>query len=167
DRRWIPGRRSVVSESRCEAGVVGELETAATQRAAVRAITRFRFHGAAAQAIRRRASVVGTQSHRGRAQAGACMTRAALLLAGGAGTRLRPLSTEERPKQFLRIFDGQSLIRRTFERVRDLEVFVSTIERYREITLEEIPEIESDREIGRASCGKECEFRWWAGKEKD
>ena len=75
------------------------------------------------------------------------MTRAALLLAGGAGTRLRPLSTEERPKQFLRIFDGQSLIRRTFERVRDLEVFVSTIERYREITLEEIPEIESDRVI--------------------
>ena len=79
------------------------------------------------------------------------MTRAALLLAGGAGTRLRPLSTEDRPKQFLRIFDGQSLIRRTFERVRDLEVFVSTIERYRALTLEEIPEMTSDRVIAEPS----------------
>ena len=34
---------------------------------------------------------------------------AAVILAGGAGTRLRPLSSDENPKQFLKLFDGKSL----------------------------------------------------------
>jgi mannose-1-phosphate guanylyltransferase/mannose-6-phosphate isomerase len=75
------------------------------------------------------------------------MTHAALLLAGGIGTRLRPLSSDARPKQFLRLFDGESLLRKTWRRVRDLEVFVSTNERYRDLVLEEIPELEADRVI--------------------
>jgi mannose-1-phosphate guanylyltransferase len=75
------------------------------------------------------------------------MTRAALLLAGGAGTRLRPLSSDERPKQFLRIFDGESLLRKTWRRVRDLEVFVSTNERYRDLVREELPELDDERII--------------------
>jgi len=79
------------------------------------------------------------------------MTRAALLLAGGAGTRLHPLSSEERPKQFLRIFNGQSLLRLTYERVRDLEVFVSTNDRYRDLVREEIPELDADRAIAEPS----------------
>ena len=37
----------------------------------------------------------------------------ALLLSGGGGTRLWPLSTEQKPKQFLRVFDGQSLFQKT------------------------------------------------------
>src|SRR5438270_4024316 len=77
--------------------------------------------------------------------------RAALLLAGGAGTRLRPLSSDERPKQFLRIFEGQSLLRMTYERVRDLAVFVSTNERYRDLVREEIPELDADRIIAEPS----------------
>jgi mannose-1-phosphate guanylyltransferase len=79
------------------------------------------------------------------------MTRAALLLAGGAGTRLRPLSSDERPKQFLRIFDGESLLRKTWNRVRDLSVFVSTNERYRDLVREELPELEPDRVIAEPS----------------
>lgn len=79
------------------------------------------------------------------------MTRAALLLAGGAGTRLRPLSSDERPKQFLRIFDGRSLLRLTYERVRDLEVFVSTNERYRDLVREDLPELDADRTIAEPS----------------
>ncbi|MEA2326959.1 MAG: hypothetical protein QOE68_1918, partial [Thermoanaerobaculia bacterium] len=35
--------------------------------------------------------------------------RTSLILAGGVGSRLRPLSSDENPKQFLRIFDGASL----------------------------------------------------------
>jgi len=60
--------------------------------------------------------------------------RTALILAGGSGTRLRPLSSDENPKQFLRIFDGLSLIEKTFGRVSRLmepsSIFVSTNEQY-------------------------------------
>ena len=42
----------------------------------------------------------------------------ALLLSGGSGTRLWPLSTEATPKQFLRLFDGQSLFQKTVLRAR-------------------------------------------------
>jgi mannose-1-phosphate guanylyltransferase len=66
-------------------------------------------------------------------------TRAALLLAGGAGTRLRPLSSDENPKQFLRLWGGKSLLQLTSERVSDLDVFVSTNEMYREKVLEHVP----------------------------
>jgi mannose-1-phosphate guanylyltransferase len=68
------------------------------------------------------------------------LSRAALLLAGGAGTRLRPLSSDENPKQFLRLWGGKSLLRKTYERVRDLPVFVSTNELYREKVLADIPD---------------------------
>jgi mannose-1-phosphate guanylyltransferase len=62
------------------------------------------------------------------------MTRAALILAGGAGTRLRPLSSDDNPKQFLRIFDGVSLLEKTVDRVIPLvspqSIFISTIAQY-------------------------------------
>jgi mannose-1-phosphate guanylyltransferase/mannose-6-phosphate isomerase len=53
-----------------------------------------------------------------------------LLLAGGGGTRLWPLSTEARPKQFLPLLSKKSLLAETYERVRPLagEVFVATTE---------------------------------------
>ncbi|MEN3034103.1 MAG: mannose-1-phosphate guanylyltransferase/mannose-6-phosphate isomerase [Aquificaceae bacterium] len=41
----------------------------------------------------------------------------AIILAGGSGTRLWPLSRQMYPKQFLRIIDERSLLRATFERV--------------------------------------------------
>ena len=43
-----------------------------------------------------------------------------LLMAGGGGTRLWPLSTEERPKQFLPLLSEKSLLAETYERVRPL-----------------------------------------------
>ncbi|NRG18558.1 mannose-1-phosphate guanylyltransferase/mannose-6-phosphate isomerase [Rhizobiales bacterium] len=39
------------------------------------------------------------------------------ILSGGAGSRLWPLSRQTMPKQFLRIFDGESLFQKTVERV--------------------------------------------------
>ena len=73
------------------------------------------------------------------------MKRAAVILAGGAGTRLRPLSSDENPKQFLKLFGGQSLMQKTFARLRHAlpadAIYVSTNEQYRTKTLEHLPEL--------------------------
>jgi mannose-1-phosphate guanylyltransferase len=70
-----------------------------------------------------------------------------LLLAGGAGTRLWPLSTEERPKQFLPLLSAKSLIAETYERVRPLsgDVWVATAERYAPLVSRELPELRPER----------------------
>ena len=79
------------------------------------------------------------------------MTRAALILAGGAGTRLRPLSSDECPKQFLRLWRGRSLIEMTFARIARLvpedQIFVSTNEQYRRLTLEHLPRLKPENVI--------------------
>ncbi len=71
------------------------------------------------------------------------MTRAAVILAGGAGTRLRPLSSDENPKQFLKLFAGESLLQKTWNRLARLvdpnAIYVSTNEQYRRKTLEDLP----------------------------
>lgn len=76
------------------------------------------------------------------------MTHTALILAGGAGTRLRPLSSDENPKQFLRIFDGQSLIQKTYDRVRRLlpddAIYISTNDQYAALCREHLPQLAAD-----------------------
>jgi mannose-1-phosphate guanylyltransferase len=71
------------------------------------------------------------------------MKRAAVILAGGAGTRLRPLSSDENPKQFLKLFDGKSLLQLTWERTGRLlpadAIFVSTNVQYAEKSREHLP----------------------------
>lgn len=42
------------------------------------------------------------------------------IVAGGAGTRLWPVSREAMPKPFMRLADGRSLLQKTFERVAGL-----------------------------------------------
>ena len=44
----------------------------------------------------------------------------AVILAGGSGERFWPLSTPERPKQFLSVFGGESLIRQSVSRLGGL-----------------------------------------------
>ena len=43
-----------------------------------------------------------------------------VILSGGAGTRLWPVSREALPKPFMKLGDGRSLLLRTFERARNL-----------------------------------------------
>ncbi len=70
---------------------------------------------------------------------------ASLILAGGAGTRLWPLSTDENPKQFLRLFGGRSLLQHTYSRLALFTaadaIFVSTNERYRAQVIEQLPQL--------------------------
>jgi mannose-1-phosphate guanylyltransferase len=78
-------------------------------------------------------------------------TRAAVILAGGAGTRLRPLSSDENPKQFLKLFDGESLVQRTFGRLSPLldagAIFVSTNAEYARKVLEHLPALPAENVI--------------------
>lgn len=43
-----------------------------------------------------------------------------IILSGGCGSRLYPLSTKEYPKQFLKMFNGKSLFQLSIDRVKDL-----------------------------------------------
>ena len=59
-----------------------------------------------------------------------------ILLAGGVGSRLWPLSTEDRPKQFIPIFKEFSLFDLTLQRMNNGQLFkkpiIVTTERYLE-----------------------------------
>jgi mannose-1-phosphate guanylyltransferase len=67
----------------------------------------------------------------------------AVILAGGGGTRLWPLSRRRLPKQFLPMFDGDSLFQRTLARLLPLidpaDVYVVTDERLAALATEQAP----------------------------
>jgi len=73
----------------------------------------------------------------------------ALILAGGSGTRLWPRSTNERPKPFLALTGGESLLRETFRRAAALagaaNVFVSGRAEHARLLAAELPEVPQSR----------------------
>jgi mannose-1-phosphate guanylyltransferase len=73
----------------------------------------------------------------------------ALILAGGSGTRLWPRSTNERPKPFLKLTGGESLLRETFRRAAVLagpgNVFVSGRAGHASMLAAELPELARPR----------------------
>ena len=76
----------------------------------------------------------------------------AVILAGGSGERFWPLSTPERPKQFLDVFGGGSLIRQAFTRLEGLvepkDVFVITSSALVGATRKELPELPRSNVVG-------------------
>ena len=73
-----------------------------------------------------------------------------VIMAGGVGTRFWPYSRVEKPKQFLDIVGcGKTLIQLTFERfntkVPAENIFIVSNERYRELIIEQLPEITEDQ----------------------
>ena len=76
----------------------------------------------------------------------------AVILAGGSGERFWPLSTPERPKQFLRVFGGASLIRQAVSRLDGLvsprDVFVVTTKSLVAATRKELPEVPKGNIVG-------------------
>jgi mannose-1-phosphate guanylyltransferase/mannose-6-phosphate isomerase len=71
------------------------------------------------------------------------VTFRAVLLAGGAGTRLWPLSTEAEPKQFLRLWGDSSLLQDAWRRVAPAaaRTCVATSARYAARIREELPDL--------------------------
>ena len=71
----------------------------------------------------------------------------AVIMAGGRGQRFWPLSTVDKPKQFLDLErSGHTLIQTTFERILPLvdnpeDVFVATAERYVDLVKTQLPEV--------------------------
>lgn len=69
----------------------------------------------------------------------------AVIMAGGTGKRLWPLSRQTRPKQVLKLLDGETLLRRCFERLTPIfdqrNILVLTNAGYADIVRENLPEL--------------------------
>jgi mannose-1-phosphate guanylyltransferase len=74
-----------------------------------------------------------------------------LIMAGGKGTRFWPLSTEEKPKQFLSLISENTMIQMTVDRVKKIvpieRIFISTGEKYVNLIKEQIADIPEDNII--------------------
>ncbi|MDB1921700.1 mannose-1-phosphate guanylyltransferase [Clostridium tertium] len=73
------------------------------------------------------------------------MNICALIMAGGKGTRFWPLSTEEKPKQFLNLVGNKTMIQMTIDRILPIipieRIFVCTGEKYINLLKEQIPNL--------------------------
>lgn len=68
-----------------------------------------------------------------------------IIFAGGAGTRLWPLSRKKSPKQFEKIIDNYSTLQLAVKRLTSVfspqDIFISTNMAYKKIVFEQLPEI--------------------------
>ena len=78
--------------------------------------------------------------------------RYALIMAGGSGTRLWPLSRQGRPKQLLPLFEGRSLLQLAFERATRVvpadRVLVCTGAAYAADVVGQLPELAPENLLG-------------------
>lgn len=68
-----------------------------------------------------------------------------LIMAGGRGTRFWPLSTEEKPKQFLNLIGDETMIQMTINRIKPIipieRIFVCTGEMYIDLVKKQLPQL--------------------------
>jgi mannose-1-phosphate guanylyltransferase len=68
-----------------------------------------------------------------------------VILAGGGGTRLWPLSRQERPKPFLPLVDDRSLLQHTVDRILPLvdesDIFCVADRRYGQLIRDQVPDV--------------------------
>ncbi len=81
----------------------------------------------------------------------------ALIMAGGRGERFWPMSTDEKPKQFLNLLGEKTMIQMTVDRLKKIipseRIFIVTGEMYKELVREQLPEI-PERNIIMEPCGR-------------
>jgi mannose-1-phosphate guanylyltransferase len=77
--------------------------------------------------------------------------RFVVIMAGGSGTRLWPLSRRAEPKQFQALIGEETLLQDTLARVKKVvpldAIFVSTTREYAQKVLQELPELSSEQLI--------------------
>lgn len=75
----------------------------------------------------------------------------AVIMAGGSGKRLWPLSRQKRPKQVLKLLDGQTLLRKCFERLEGIfdlrNILVLTNADYVDLVRENLTELPEENVI--------------------
>lgn len=78
--------------------------------------------------------------------------RYVVIMAGGAGTRLWPLSRQGMPKQLLRLVDQTSLLRISYQRVQgmvpDAQILVCAGADYLDLVASEVPELPAENLLG-------------------
>ena len=79
--------------------------------------------------------------------------RYVLIIAGGSGKRLWPLSRQDMPKQLLKVVGGKSLLRIAYERLTGIvppeQVLVCTGADYADVVAAELPEVARGQHPGR------------------
>lgn len=74
-----------------------------------------------------------------------------VIMAGGVGTRLWPLSRKNSPKQLQSFVGNQSMIQETFERIKEIvpaeNIYISTNSHYKEPIQEQLPDLPKDNFI--------------------
>jgi mannose-1-phosphate guanylyltransferase len=75
-----------------------------------------------------------------------------VIMAGGAGTRLWPVSRKNKPKQLINVMRGKSLLQLSFERLRGMlppeRIFVCTGSQHAPAVLENLPELPKENLLG-------------------
>ncbi|MCY4232428.1 MAG: mannose-1-phosphate guanylyltransferase [Bacteroidetes bacterium] len=75
-----------------------------------------------------------------------------IIMAGGIGSRFWPQSREAHPKQFIRVFEEQTLLQQTVSRIKPLvpleRTLVVTHERYVPLTSQQLPDILENNILG-------------------
>src|SRR3546814_14888034 len=95
-----------------------------------------------------------------------------VLLAGGSGVRLWPVSTPRHPKPFVRLAGTKTLLQVTAERVTDPSRFTPPLvvcnKTHRFLVAEQLQQIgirpqrivrSDERRVGK-ECGRPCRSRW-------